>query len=326
MQELPAEGGVANLALPNLPLPLALIADKTHWIATTDALVASGWNAPAADGFAATAAGKQALARAPEGAWLIGASATPALLRTLAGFIPLIPGGEDPKAKQLITVLVARLASQAAPGYLFGRVGGGRNELEARGLLGLGVLPVIAGIAIPNLLESRLTANEAGAATQLKNAVFPAEIQFQGGMYADQDGDGLGEFGFLAELAGGPVVGQKDELALSLLGADFKAPTPEHGGYRYIVYLPDGQGGALAAAPGARVKNAAAAKEQARHFVAYAWPASSESGRRILAITEDGVVRTSAAGPAPAEAPPWNALWGGKGWEDPPAWEPRTKR
>lgn len=327
MQELPAEGAIANLALPNLPLPISLIADKTHWIATTDALVASGWNSPpAADNFTTTPAGKQALERAPEGSYLIGASATPAVLRTLAGFIPLIPGGEDPKAKQLITVLVARLASQAAPGYLFGRVGGGRNEFEARGVLGMGAIPIIAAIAIPNMLESRVTANETSAAVGLKSGVFPAQIQFQGGTYADQDGDGVGEFGFLAELAGGPVVGQKDELVLSLLAPGFKAPTPELAGYRYIVYLPDGQGGALSAVPGARPKNAAAAKDQAKHFVAYAWPASSEAGRRIFAITEEGIVRASKPGPAPAEAPPWNSLWSGKGWEDPPAWEPHKKR
>lgn len=327
MQGLPAEGTISNLALPNLPLPISLLVDKTHWIATTDALVASGWNSPpAADNFTTTPAGKQALERAPEGSYLIGASATPAVLRTLAGFIPLIPGGDDPKAKQLVTVLVARLASQAAPGYLFGRVGGGRNEVEARGLLGMGVVPIIAGIAIPNLLESKVMANEAAAAGQLKSGVFPAEIQFQGGLYADQDGDGIGEFGFLAELAGGPVVGQKDEFVLSLMTADFKATTPERAGYRYIVYLPDGQGGALTAAPGARPKNIAAAKEQSKHFVAYAWPASSEGGRRIFAITEEGVVRASKSGPAPAEAPPWNALWNDKGWEDPPAWEPHKKR
>lgn len=327
MQELPAEGAIANLALPNLPLPISLIADKTHWIATTDALVASNWTTPpAADNFTTSLAGKQALERAPEGSYLIGASATPAVLRTLAGFIPLIPGGDDPKAKQLITVLVARLASQAAPGYVFGRVGGGRNEFEARGLLGMGVVPIIAAIAIPNLLESRVSANEAAAVATLKSGIFPAQIQFQGGAYADQDGDGIGEFGLLAELAGGPVVGQRDELVLSLMTADFKAPTPERSGYRYIVYLPDGQGAALIAAPGARVKNLAAAKEQAKHFVAYAWPAASDHGRRIYAITEEGVLRASIPGPAPAEAPAWNALWGGKGWEDPPAWEPHKKR
>lgn len=327
MQELPVEGAVANLALPNLPLPISLLADKTHWIATTDALVASGWSAPpAADHFGTTPAAKLALEKAPADAWLIGASATPAVIRTLAGFIPLIPGGEDPKAKQLITVLVARLAGLASTGYVFGRVGGGRNEFEARGVLGMGVIPLIAAIAIPNLLESRVTSNEAAAAASLKSGVFPAQIQFQIGSYADQDGDGIGEFGFLTELAGGPVVGQKDELVLSLMTADFKAPTPERAGYRYIVYLPDGQGGALTAAPGARPKNVAAAKEQAKHFVAYAWPASSESGRRIFAITEEGIVRASKPGPAPAEAPPWNALSGGKGWEDPPAWEPHKKR
>ena len=326
MQELPAEGAIANLALPNLPLPISLLVDKTHWIATTDALVASNWNTPpAGDNFTTAPACKLALERAPEESYLIGASATPAVLRILAGFIPLIPGGNDPKAKQLVTVLVARLASQAAPGYLFGRIGGGRNEVEARGLLGMGVVPIIAAIAIPNMLESRVTANESVAVSQLKSGVFPAQIQFQGGMYADQDGDGIGEFGFLAELAGGPVVGQKDDLVLSLMTADFKAPTPERSGYRYIVYLPDGQGGALTAPPGARPKNVAAAKEQAKHFVAYAWPASSEAGRRIFAITEEGVVRTSKPGPAPAEPPPWNALWDNKGWEDPPVWAPHKR-
>lgn len=327
MQELPAEGTVGTLALPDLPLPISVVADRTHWVVSSDALVAAGWSMPpAADNFATTPAGRQALERAPEGSYLVGASATPAVLRTLAGFIPLIPGGDDPKGKQLVTVLVSRLASQAFPGYVFGRVGGGQNEFEARGLLGVGVVPVIAAIAIPNLLESRVMAGEAAAVAQLRSGIFPAEIQFQGGLYADQDGDGVGEYGFLAELAGGAVVGQQDGFALALLPGEFKAPTPERSGYRYIVYLPDGQGGAIAAAPGVRAKNAAAAKDQAKHFVAYAWPASSESGRRIFAITEEGIVRASAPGPVPAEAPPWNALWDDKGWEDPAAWQPYRRR
>ena len=47
----------------------------------------------------------------------------------------------------------------------------------------IAIIAIIAAIAIPNLLESRITSNESAAATSLKSGLHPAQAQFQGGNY-----------------------------------------------------------------------------------------------------------------------------------------------
>jgi len=66
----------------------------------------------------------------------------------------------------------------------------------------IAIIAIIAAIAIPNLLESRVTANEAAASASMKSGIFPAQTQFQGGGYLDLDSDNVGEFGTLRMLAG----------------------------------------------------------------------------------------------------------------------------
>lgn len=66
----------------------------------------------------------------------------------------------------------------------------------------IAIIAIIAAIAIPNLLESRVTANEAAASASLKSAVFAGQTQFQGGGYLDRDQDNQGEFGTIRMLAG----------------------------------------------------------------------------------------------------------------------------
>lgn len=66
----------------------------------------------------------------------------------------------------------------------------------------IAIIAIIAAIAIPNIVEARVTANEAAAAASLRSGVQPAEIQFQAGNYQDADYDNLGEYGTLGALAG----------------------------------------------------------------------------------------------------------------------------
>ncbi|MBA3846082.1 MAG: prepilin-type N-terminal cleavage/methylation domain-containing protein [Planctomycetes bacterium] len=66
----------------------------------------------------------------------------------------------------------------------------------------IAIIAIIAAIAIPNLLESRVTANESAAGASLKSGVFPAQVQFQGGSYHDTDVDNVGEYGHLVDLTG----------------------------------------------------------------------------------------------------------------------------
>lgn len=68
----------------------------------------------------------------------------------------------------------------------------------------IAIIAIIAAIAIPNLLESRITANEAQSASSLKAGIFPGQTQFQAGGYIDVDGDGRGTFAnHIAGMAGG---------------------------------------------------------------------------------------------------------------------------
>ena len=66
----------------------------------------------------------------------------------------------------------------------------------------IAIIAIIASIAIPNLLESRLTANEAAASASLKSGVFPGQVQFQAGGYQDVNQNNVGEYGTLRALAG----------------------------------------------------------------------------------------------------------------------------
>jgi len=66
----------------------------------------------------------------------------------------------------------------------------------------IAIIAIIAAIAIPNLLESRVTANEGSASASLKSGVFAAQVAFQGGGYLDRDLDNVGEWGTLRQLSG----------------------------------------------------------------------------------------------------------------------------
>jgi prepilin-type N-terminal cleavage/methylation domain-containing protein len=95
----------------------------------------------------------------------------------------------------------------------------------------IAIIAIIAAIAIPNLLESRVTANEAAAATSLKSGIFPAQVQFQSGGYVDINGNGRGCFaGHPAFLSGnttgaGLTVGEGSNKALTMLDPKFNNTT-----------------------------------------------------------------------------------------------------
>ena len=64
------------------------------------------------------------------------------------------------------------------------------------------IIAIIASIAIPNLLNSRLTANESAAIATLKT-LSSAQAQCQAGGNIDANQNGAGEYGYFGELAGG---------------------------------------------------------------------------------------------------------------------------
>ncbi|MBA3685218.1 MAG: hypothetical protein H0W72_08260 [Planctomycetes bacterium] len=312
----PAEGDSTQVQIPGMPLPLSLARDAGTWLVSSDALLGSTWVSGAAGGWSDAPAGKLALAKAGDGAVVIGASDTPAIVQMISPYLAMALGQApdmEPKQRQNVLKAVEKLASLASTGYVFAR-GGANFEAEARGLFGASMVPLMgAAIAIPNLLESRVTANQNAAASTLKSGVFPAQIQFQGGGYSDSNEDGLGDYGFFEELSGATPVGG---VELNLMDASFQAHEPVVNGYRYLMFVKDDQNGAVSSIDGRRT-----VKGNADQFVAYAVPEDAEQGRKMFAVTTAGTVYTT---PFTGEMPDWNALWGGgdKGWADQPVWQP----
>ncbi len=325
--EAPADGASVQLPIPNLPLPVTLLADAKYWVITSDQTLAAAWSAGATgtNHWGESAAVKLALEKANPEAFIIGASDTPAVLRTLGGFLPLLPI-QDAKDKQMITVLLARAAGWASTGFLVGQHHGGGWEMEARGLLGFGAVPaIIAAVAIPNLLKSRAAAGEGSVVSLLRSGVFPAQIQFQAGAYVDQNGDNVGEYGFLAEMAGGPITGQPDTMKLTLLPEVWNTARPTVHGYHFSCWLPDGKGGAINGPDGLRAQNPAAAKAQSEHFVVYAW-STEDATKPVYALTQSGSIYSSPKVEVSDVGPAWNALFGGGAWDAAPTWEPYRRR
>ncbi|GEM_PF-2172656 len=60
------------------------------------------------------------------------------------------------------------------------------------------IIAIIAAIAIPNLLRSRMSANEANAAGAMR-IISTGEVGFQTAGFVDADADGVGDYGAVSE-------------------------------------------------------------------------------------------------------------------------------
>lgn len=163
----------------------------------------------------------------------------------------------------------------------------------------IAIIAIIAAIAIPNLLESRITANEAAASASLKSGIFPGQVQYQNGAYHDVDSDGRGEYAanvaFLAGTTGSATsstVGPTKALKLvdstfttqagqtftAVAGATAVTTTQRKGAYDY---------GAVIA-----TTSAASADNAESYFVAFACPSTTTGteARRGFGIATAGTV------------------------------------
>jgi type II secretory pathway pseudopilin PulG len=299
-------------------LPLNLINCPASWVVSTDPALASAWNGPVSSAWLSTPLGVLAQGKMDDTLCILSVSDSGTELRSLLGYLgmgmPSLP--LEPAIKQAILNGFNLIASQAKPSYEVIRQQGHVMSGESQGLLAIGspsiaVVAIMAAIAIPNLLESRIAANEAAAASALKSTVFPAEAAFQAGNYHDRNKNGVGDFGFFTEMAGGPIPGRTDGVTLSLLPASWNAVNPFINGYHFAIYLPDGAGGALSADHDHDVPATADGPEAG--FVAYAWPDSPSVGRRMFAINTGGMVYVTPfrRGDLP---PVWNTFIGDHGW------------
>ncbi len=343
--ELPAEGEAMPLAFPNVPLPVNLVRDAAHWVISTDTALATTWSTTPDGGWLASPLGKLAMEKAGPGkagpgkadtsALMLSVSDTAAELRAMQGYLGMGLGALplEPKEKQAVMRGFSMLITNAGLSYEVMQQRGDTLVTEGQSMLGgssIAVVAIIAAIAIPNLLESRVTSNEAAAATSLKSGVFPAQVQFQGGGYRDLDKDNIGEYGFFHELSGGKIAGQANDLKVQLLapGEAWNVPLPERNGYRFAMFLADGAGGAIGVHDKAPEKKPDHANDGERYFVAYAWPIDASQGRKAFAITHAGMVYTIPADQLDGAEPAWNTVFGGegKGWQDQPVWQLNQRR
>jgi len=311
----PEIGSSIMVPLPGMPIPIVIARDARAWLITSDSLFVNDWLTGTGGGFMTSPAAQLALEHGGDGALVLGISDTVATLRTFSPFIGLGMGQMpiDAEIKRTVTTLLQRAVQKAKTGYLVVKPEDEGITMEMQGLLTYSINPaIIAAIAIPNLLESRITANESAAASGLKSGIHPAEVQFQAGAYADGDQDGRGESGFLAEMAGGE---NPSKVKLSLLSPTFNDVDPVVNGYRFRVYLPSKDGGGTTDRADINVDKA----EQ--WFVAYAWPVDGDSGRRAFALDTRGVVCSTFWSEDDGE-PEWHAMYSEEVWGSDAAWQP----
>ena len=156
----------------------------------------------------------------------------------------------------------------------------GKSVLRVGLAVGL-ALALFVWAAIPNFGPGggRLNPNESAAIATLKN-IASAQERFRTRRSVDRDGDGIGEYGWFAELAG---------RAEPVLSSAFAAPVDglvTRSGYRFRLWLPSGNGAWTHA--GQAVPSDRDGTEQ--HFGVYAWPVGTETGRRVFFVCENGDV------------------------------------
>lgn len=332
----PAEGSSILIPIPNAPVSLTLVCDKTTWLASTDAQLADSWLAGTANGWIDTPAAKLALSKAPADAYLIGASDTAAVLRLIAGYagmglgmVKTIPADQ----KQAILQGINVLAANAATGYIVAGSEKGHQHTELRSITGMlpgiGIIGGVAGImAVVQANESNLGNHRPNDQDKpevivdpndptavLHDRILPAEVQFKNGAYRDQDANGVGEYGLLSELAGRRDVGAGNRLAL-IEGPLARGATA--GGYSYTIYLP---GGATRVADDGKAETRAPvpanANAQEKAFVAYAWPSRAKDGTMYALLASGTVYQADYLGMPPS----WNAVFGGAGFDAEPIWK-----
>lgn len=156
------------------------------------------------------------------------------------------------------------------------------------------IIAIIAAVALPNLLSSRISANESAAISTLRT-ILSAQAQAQSRVAVDVDGDGQGEYLYLAELSGGVVLRGMptplDPAAISVSIGTVSNSVASKSGYHFAIHLPAAAGAPVAEdATGGKAAAGAVDADLAENFwVCYAWPTSyGTSGRRAFCINQSG--------------------------------------
>ena len=180
-------------------------------------------------------------------------------------------------------------------------------------MIAIAVIAIIAGIALPGFLSSRMSANESAAISTLKS-IASAQAQVQVTNAIDTDGDGAGEFGYLGELSGlvparvsvggAPAVGTPgiDELDPTIVSAGLGNVQPDalgngvvtRSGYVFKLFLPGTPvGGVIPGVPEAGTGGGEAGtlpdpNTSELLWSCYAWPVdASRTGSRVFFLNQE---------------------------------------
>ncbi len=137
------------------------------------------------------------------------------------------------------------------------------------------IIAIIAAIAIPNLVRSRMSANEGSAVSSMR-MISTAEVAYQAAIIKDTNGDGVGDYGVLSELgtptARPPFIGEA-------LASGTKS------GYKFEVTVVDGD---VSTYP---------------TYTATGEPQTTNTGSKYYFVDESGVIRAESGTPATSASP-----------------------
>lgn len=182
----------------------------------------------------------------------------------------------------------------------------------------IAIIAIIAAIAIPNLLAARLNSNETAAIATLRN-IISAQSQFQSTARADENNNGVGEYGSFGEMSGSVGVRGGATLNPPVLSTAFRsvnASRVSRSGYIFQMYLPATSGAGVAEqATGGYAAGSLDADLAETTWCCYAWPANyGNTGNRSFFVNQGGdIVATEDTGYSGTTAPASNAAFQGSG-------------
>jgi len=178
----------------------------------------------------------------------------------------------------------------------------------------IAIIAIVAAIAIPNLLSARLNSNETAAIGTLRN-VISGQAQFQATARADQNNNGIGEYGTFGEMSAGVGVRGNAVLTPTVLSTAFRTVNASgevaRSGYIFAMFLPGAAGAGLPEVAGGGADTNVDASLAETAWCCYAWPANfGSTGNRTFFVnqggdiigTEDQSYSGSGSGPASSAA------------------------
>jgi prepilin-type N-terminal cleavage/methylation domain-containing protein len=159
-------------------------------------------------------------------------------------------------------------------------------------LIVVAIIAVIAAIAIPNLLSARLNTNETAAVATLRT-ILSSQAQFQTAAAADENNNGVGEYGTFGEMSGAVGVRGGSVYAPAMLSGSFKSISSDgevtRSGYVFRIYLPENGGIGVGEASGGGAAATVDADLAETTWLCYAYPVvHGKTGNRTFAIGNGG--------------------------------------